>query len=86
MDRRNFLGIVSAAAWPPLARAQQTRIRRIGALLLGNADAESFRMEVREGLRKSGYVEGKNVSFDFDQRRESSTCFPSWPWSWPRSR
>jgi ABC-type uncharacterized transport system substrate-binding protein len=65
MNRRNFLGIVSAAAWPPLARAQQARIRRIGALLLGNADAESFRVQLREGLRKSGYVEGKNVSFDF---------------------
>jgi putative ABC transport system substrate-binding protein len=65
MERRNFLGIMSAAAWPHLARAQPTRVRRIGALLLGNADAESFRVELREGLRKSGYLEGQNVSFDF---------------------
>jgi putative ABC transport system substrate-binding protein len=65
MERRNFLGIMSAAAWPPLARAQQTRAHRIGALLLGNADAESFQRELREGLRKSGYLEGQNVSFDF---------------------
>jgi putative ABC transport system substrate-binding protein len=53
------------AAWPLAARAQQTKVHRIGALLLGNADAESFRMELREGLRKSGYIEGQNLLFDF---------------------
>jgi putative tryptophan/tyrosine transport system substrate-binding protein len=66
MRRRDFLTLFGGtAAWPPAARAQQTKVHRIGALLLGNADAESFRMELREGLRKSGYIEGQNLLFDF---------------------
>ena len=31
---------------------------------MGNADAESFQAELRQELRKSGYVEGQNVLFD----------------------
>jgi putative ABC transport system substrate-binding protein len=64
MRRRDFIaGLVSAAAMPPAGHAQQ-RVRHIGALILGNADAESFRKELREGLSKAGYIEGRNVQFD----------------------
>jgi uncharacterized protein (DUF169 family) len=38
---------------------------RIGALYIGLADAESFKMELREGLRELGYVEGQNIAFEF---------------------
>ena len=66
MRRRDFLTLLGGtAAWPLAGHAEQTRVHRIGALLLGNADAESFRMELREGLRKSGYIEGQNLLFDF---------------------
>lgn len=66
MIRRDFLTLLGATAvWPLAGHAQQTKMHRIGALLLGNADAESFRMELREGLRKSGYIEGQNLLFDF---------------------
>ncbi len=66
MRRRDFLTLLGGtAAWPLAAHAQQTKVHRMGALLLGNADAESFRMELREGLRKSGYIEGQNLLFDF---------------------
>ena len=66
MKRREFIGGFSAAtAWPLVALAQQTKLYRIGGLLLGNADAESFQMEMREGLRKSGFIEGQNLLFDF---------------------
>lgn len=64
MQRRDFIaGLVSVAAMPLAGRAQQ-RVRHIGAIILGNADAESFRKELREGLSKAGYVEGRNVQFD----------------------
>ena len=51
--------------------------RRIGCLLLGNADAESFRTELRDGLRKLGYVEGQNINFDFRSAEENIDLFPS---------
>jgi putative ABC transport system substrate-binding protein len=67
MRRREFIttlgGAAATAAWPLAARAQQTRVRRVGVLTLGNADAQSFATELREGLRKSGYIEGQNIEF-----------------------
>ena len=51
--------------WPLAARAQQSKMARIGALYIGTADAESFKKELREGLRELGYVEGQNIAFEF---------------------
>jgi putative ABC transport system substrate-binding protein len=66
MRRRQFIGFLggAAVAWPFAALAQQTHLRRVGALILGNADAEAFSQEMRDGLAKAGYVEGRNVLFD----------------------
>jgi hypothetical protein len=58
MLRRDFITLVAgvaAATWPLAAHAQRTQMRRIGALILGNADAEAFQKELREGLSKAGY-------------------------------
>jgi putative ABC transport system substrate-binding protein len=66
MRRREFISLLgSAAAWPVAVRAQQTKLHRVGALLLGNADADAFRKAIREELLKSGYSEGQNIAFDF---------------------
>src|SRR5467141_4046409 len=67
MRRRDFIRIVagSAAAWPLATRAQPSQLARIGALYIGAADAESFKKELREGLRELGYVEGQNIAFEF---------------------
>jgi putative tryptophan/tyrosine transport system substrate-binding protein len=66
MQRREFIGLIGgAAAWPVVVRAQQPKVYRIGVLLLGNADAESFQKEMREGLGKSGYIEKQNILFEF---------------------
>ena len=65
MRRREFIGLAGGATvWPFIAHAQPAQMRRIGALILGNADADAFRKEMREGLSKAGYVEGRNVLFD----------------------
>jgi putative ABC transport system substrate-binding protein len=64
MRRRDFIaGLGGAAAWPLAGRAQE-RVRRVGALILGNADADAFGKELREGLAKAGYREGRNVQLD----------------------
>src|SRR5215213_10967007 len=61
MRRRHALGIISGAmAWPLRARAQQSRVYRIGALVIGLADVASFQNELREGLRELGRVEGRD--------------------------
>jgi putative ABC transport system substrate-binding protein len=66
MKRRIFLGALGGAAvWPLAARGQQSKVARVGALYIGTADAESFKRELREGLRELGYVEGKNIAFEF---------------------
>src|SRR5262249_11120369 len=67
MRRRTFIAFLGGAtvAWPFAAHAQPSKVRPIGCLLLGNADAESFKTELRDGLRELGYVEGQNINFDF---------------------
>ena len=67
MRRREFISLAGATAtlWPLALYGQQTKIPRVGALYLGNADAESFKTNLREGLRELGYVEGQNIAFDF---------------------
>jgi hypothetical protein len=74
IGRRKFLATLgsAAAAWPLAARAQQAKVARIGALYIGLADAESFKKELREGLRELGYVEGQNIAFEF-RRKAGST-------------
>jgi putative ABC transport system substrate-binding protein len=63
--RRTAMALLGSAAVAFAARAQQSRLPRIGALYIGTADAESFKNELRLGLRELGYIEGQNIAFDF---------------------
>jgi putative ABC transport system substrate-binding protein len=79
MRRREFVTLMgSAALMCPLAtHAQQTKVARIGALYIGTADAESFKRELREGLRDLGYVEGQNIAFEFRSAEEKLDRLPA---------
>src|SRR5262249_3665169 len=65
MRRREFVkaAVVSAAAWPLAARAQQTlKAARIGYLAFRSpmsADDSFF-----QGLRNFGWIEGQNISIE----------------------
>jgi putative tryptophan/tyrosine transport system substrate-binding protein len=65
MRRREFVILFGggAAAWPLAARAQQSERPRIGVLV--TSDPEPFWSLFREGLRASGYIEGRNIQFEF---------------------
>jgi putative ABC transport system substrate-binding protein len=78
MRRREFIALLGsgAAALPLAADAQQTRVYRVGALLVGNADADSFKKELREELRKGGYVEGQNLIFEIRSAEEKLDHLP----------
>jgi putative ABC transport system substrate-binding protein len=66
MRRRAFIaGLGSAAAWPMVARGQQSgQVRRVGVVMAGaENDPEQAKQTFafREGMRKLGWVEGKNL-------------------------
>src|SRR5271170_2014563 len=69
IGRRQFISALggSAFAWPHVARAQQpTNVRLIGFL---GTDTESNSVAwvdgLRAGLREFGYLEGKDIAFEF---------------------
>jgi putative ABC transport system substrate-binding protein len=67
MKRRDFSALIATAAtaWPTASWAQSGKVTRIGILVLGSPDPAPFLKEIREGLRALGYIEGKNLVFEF---------------------
>jgi putative ABC transport system substrate-binding protein len=67
MRRREFIaGLGSAAAWPVVARAQQTTVPVVGFVHGGSAgDSASYVAAFRKGLGETGYVEGQNVTVEY---------------------
>jgi len=67
MRRREFIaGLVSAAAWPLVARAQQPALPVIGFVSGASADVFPDRVRAfRKGLGETGYVEGQNVTVEY---------------------
>jgi len=66
MRRREFITLIggAVAAWPLAARAQQSKIPRIGALVLADEDGRAYGKELRDGLRELGLVEGQNFALE----------------------
>ena len=86
MRRREFFTVISwtVATWPLAARAQQSEhMRRIGVLMAhpeGDPEFQDYAGAFRDGLRGLGWIEGRNIRFDFrwgalddaDMRRRSA--------------
>src|SRR6059058_1798772 len=68
MRRRDLMTILAgAAAYPLLAGAQQKAMPVIGLLLGGRPGSDDALLVAGflQGLRETGYVEGKNVAIDY---------------------
>jgi putative tryptophan/tyrosine transport system substrate-binding protein len=76
--RREFIaGLGSSAAWPVVARAQQTgKVLHLG-VLQPNAPPDPLVEAVQERLRELGYVEGRQVVFEFRWAKGKPEQLPS---------
>src|SRR5262245_7543013 len=68
MKRREFITLLggAAAAWPLAAQAQQSgKTPRVGYIRAGTPNNDPFREEFVRGMRDLGYVEGRNIVYEF---------------------
>jgi putative tryptophan/tyrosine transport system substrate-binding protein len=68
IGRRELLAALggAAAAWPLAVRAQQGKMPVIGILAsVSPAPYAPFIAAIKEGLRQTGYVEGRNVAIEY---------------------
>jgi putative tryptophan/tyrosine transport system substrate-binding protein len=78
MRRREVITLLGgAAAWPIKAHAQQTAMPEIGVL---NSTAPFGRAHLltafQQGIRETGYVEGRNVAIEYRWAQESPDRLP----------
>src|SRR5262245_44797703 len=79
MKRREFITLLGgAAAWPLAARAQQAgKTPRVGYIRAGTPRNDPFREEFVRGMRDLGYVEGRNVAYEFRHYGDDVESIPS---------
>jgi ABC-type uncharacterized transport system substrate-binding protein len=68
IGRRKFLATLggAAAAWPLAVRAQQPeKAARVGYLRAGTSNNDPYRESFVRGMHDLGYVEGRNIAFEF---------------------
>lgn len=74
MRRREFIALIGVAvAWPRAARAQQTKMPRIGVLLVAGSEVLG---PFQQALRDLGYIEGKTIQIDMRSAEGRANLLP----------
>lgn len=78
LPRRHVIALVGAAVtfWP-LAAAQQPKIPTIGVLVVGSPASERFWRLFQQDMRDLGYIEGKNVRYQFRSDMGQASRLPA---------
>jgi putative ABC transport system substrate-binding protein len=81
MRRRQFITLLGGAAvWPLAARAQQPTVKiprgvtRIG--ILWPVDDDQVLAAFRQALRELGYIEGRNIAYEYRSSRGDDALLP----------
>ena len=74
MRRREFIALIGVAVvWPRAARAQQTKMPRIGVLLVAGSEVLG---PFQQALRDLGYIEGKTIQIDMRSAEGRANLLP----------
>jgi ABC-type uncharacterized transport system substrate-binding protein len=79
MRRREFITLLGGAvAWPVTAGAQQAgKTPRVGYIRAGTPANDPYREEFVRGMRDLGYVEGRNIAYEFRHYGDDVESIPS---------
>ena len=79
LRRREFITLFGgAAAWPLAVRAQQPAMPVIGFLGTDSLDLYAIRLRAfHQGLRETGFVEGRNLAFEYRWAEGEYDRFPT---------
>jgi putative ABC transport system substrate-binding protein len=79
IGRRKFLATLGGAvAWPVTAGAQQAgKTPRVGYIRAGTPANDPYREEFVRGMRDLGYVEGRNIAYEFRHYGDDVESIPS---------
>jgi len=82
MRRRDLIAFVSAAALTSFVAAQHPKMPTIGVLVVGSLASERFWRLFQQDMRELGYIEGRNVRYEFrsdaGQAGRPSLCGSRW--------
>jgi putative ABC transport system substrate-binding protein len=79
MKRRELMAFLAGAVawWPRTGYADQSRVPTIGVLVVGSPASDRFWQLFRGDMRELGYVEGKNVRYEFRSDQGDAIRLPA---------